>query len=161
MSEIFANYINGEWVKRDKTIENRNPANTDELVGLFAKGTAQDVDDAANAIVPALIHRERRRPRRVQPPHMFFQLGVDARAARRRLVRLLVAERPRDDAGVVAVAAHPAYGWQPVAEAVKSSMGTSAFESAWARGARMDRDSAVAIVEAELDAVEAELAKNA
>jgi hypothetical protein len=62
---------------------------------------------------------------------------------------------------VVAVAAHPAYGWQPVAEAVKSSMGTSAFESAWARGARMDRDSAVAIVEAELDAVEAELAKNA
>ena len=36
----FANYINGEWVAIERTFENRNPANTSEIVGLFAKGTA-------------------------------------------------------------------------------------------------------------------------
>jgi len=45
----FANYINGEWVSSDKTFENRNPANTEEVVGLFSKGTAADVDAAAAA----------------------------------------------------------------------------------------------------------------
>ncbi len=42
----FPNYINGEWVSGD-TFENRNPANTDEVVGLFVKGTAADVTAAA------------------------------------------------------------------------------------------------------------------
>jgi acyl-CoA reductase-like NAD-dependent aldehyde dehydrogenase len=45
----YKNYINGEWVGGGKTFENRNPANTDEIVGLFSKGTAQDVADAAAA----------------------------------------------------------------------------------------------------------------
>src|SRR3954469_30814 len=55
MSEtIFKNYINGEWVASAKTFENRNPANTDELVGLFSKGTSQDVADAAAAAAAAL-----------------------------------------------------------------------------------------------------------
>src|SRR5712675_3031821 len=50
MSEpAFKNYINGEWAGSAKTFENRNPANTDELVGLFSKGTPQDVVDAAAA----------------------------------------------------------------------------------------------------------------
>src|SRR4051812_44015678 len=54
MSEtIFKNYINGEWVASAKTFENRNPANTDELVGLFSKGTSQDVADAASAAAAA------------------------------------------------------------------------------------------------------------
>ena len=44
----FANYINGEWVT-GPTFENRNPANTDEVVGLFVKGSAADVDKAAEA----------------------------------------------------------------------------------------------------------------
>ena len=39
----FGNYINGEWIKAGQTFENRNPANTDDLVGLFAKGTPDDV----------------------------------------------------------------------------------------------------------------------
>src|SRR5258706_9295548 len=47
-TETFRNYINGEWVTGD-TFENRNPANTDELVGLFVKGKAADVDAAADA----------------------------------------------------------------------------------------------------------------
>src|SRR5690348_10898044 len=53
MAEIFSNYINGEWVKRDAFFEDRNPANTGELVGLFVKGTAQDVSDAADAAAAA------------------------------------------------------------------------------------------------------------
>jgi len=48
MSEVFRNYIDGEWVE-GPTFENRNPANTDEIVGLFVKGSAADVHRAADA----------------------------------------------------------------------------------------------------------------
>lgn len=48
MPEVFRNYINGEWVD-GPTFENRNPANTDEIVGLFVKGSAADVHRAADA----------------------------------------------------------------------------------------------------------------
>ena len=44
MAQLFSNYINGEWVSRDQTFENRNPANTNELIGNFVKGSAQDID---------------------------------------------------------------------------------------------------------------------
>ncbi|MDR3703805.1 MAG: aldehyde dehydrogenase family protein [Candidatus Sulfopaludibacter sp.] len=54
MPELFKNYIDGEWVSRAQTLENRNPANTDELVGTFIKGTPQDVEDAASAAAAAL-----------------------------------------------------------------------------------------------------------
>jgi len=47
-TQTFANYINGEWVA-GPTFENRNPANTDEVVGLMAKGSAADVEAAAEA----------------------------------------------------------------------------------------------------------------
>ncbi len=50
----FANYINGEWVESGQTFENRNPANTSDLVALFSKGTAQDVANAADAAATAL-----------------------------------------------------------------------------------------------------------
>jgi acyl-CoA reductase-like NAD-dependent aldehyde dehydrogenase len=49
----FANYINGEWVDSGKTFENRNPA-TGELVGLHAKGSAADIERAADAAAAAL-----------------------------------------------------------------------------------------------------------
>ena len=52
MPETFRNYINGEWVSGD-TFENRNPANTDEVVGLHVKGTAADVAAAADAAAAA------------------------------------------------------------------------------------------------------------
>jgi len=52
--ELFANYINGQWVKGQSTFENRNPANTDQVVGMFAKAAAKDVEDAANAAAAAL-----------------------------------------------------------------------------------------------------------
>ena len=49
----FANYIQGEWAD-GPTFENRNPANTDEVVGLFTKGTPADVTAAADAAYKAL-----------------------------------------------------------------------------------------------------------
>ena len=55
MPETFANYINGEWVS-GATFENRNPANTDDVVGLFTSGTPAGVNraaDAAQAAFPA------------------------------------------------------------------------------------------------------------
>lgn len=52
-AEVFRNYINGEWVG-EETFENRNPASTDELVGLFAKADAQAMADAVAAAQAAL-----------------------------------------------------------------------------------------------------------
>src|SRR2546422_7428570 len=48
---IFKNFINGEWVesRSGKAYENRNPANTDELVGMFVSSTEEDVDAAVDA----------------------------------------------------------------------------------------------------------------
>ena len=45
----FANYIDGEWVESTRTFEDRNPANTDEIVGHFARGTADDMRRAVAA----------------------------------------------------------------------------------------------------------------
>jgi aldehyde dehydrogenase (NAD+) len=49
----FANYINGEWVESGKTFENRNPA-TGDLVSLHSKGSAADIEKAADAAAAAL-----------------------------------------------------------------------------------------------------------
>ena len=49
----FGNYIKGEWVESGATFENRNPADTDEVVGRFVKGTPADVDSAAAAAAAA------------------------------------------------------------------------------------------------------------
>ncbi|HEV2221596.1 MAG TPA: aldehyde dehydrogenase family protein, partial [Candidatus Acidoferrales bacterium] len=45
------NYINGEWVETStkKGIENRNPANTDDLVGIFPASSAEDVNRAVES----------------------------------------------------------------------------------------------------------------
>src|SRR5260370_3509530 len=48
---LFKNLINGEWVesRSGKAYENRNPANTDELVGMFVSSTNEDVNAAVDA----------------------------------------------------------------------------------------------------------------
>ncbi|WP_031497603.1 aldehyde dehydrogenase family protein [Bryobacter aggregatus] len=51
--QTFGNYINGEWITKGDTFEDRNPANTDEVVGLFVKGSAADMDAAAAAAAEA------------------------------------------------------------------------------------------------------------
>jgi acyl-CoA reductase-like NAD-dependent aldehyde dehydrogenase len=44
--KLFKNYINGEWIEAGsgKVIENRNPANTDELIGMFPASSSEDVE---------------------------------------------------------------------------------------------------------------------
>jgi aldehyde dehydrogenase (NAD+) len=51
--QTFGNYINGEWITGGGTFENRNPANTDEVVGLHVKASAADVAQAAEAAAAA------------------------------------------------------------------------------------------------------------
>lgn len=50
-ASVFKNYINGKWVaaKSGKTLENRNPANRDEIVGEFPLSGPEDVDAAVSA----------------------------------------------------------------------------------------------------------------
>ena len=47
----YKNYINGEWrdSKDGKTFEDRNPANWDDVVGIFPLSTREDVEDAVRA----------------------------------------------------------------------------------------------------------------
>src|ERR1700737_1557462 len=48
---VYKNFINGEWVdsRSGEAHENRNPANVDELVGMFVSSTSEDVDLAVDA----------------------------------------------------------------------------------------------------------------
>jgi aldehyde dehydrogenase (NAD+) len=67
---IYDNYIDGEWRPSvsGATFENRNPANTDDLIGVFQKSTGKDVEAALDAaarayeawrLVPAPLRAER------------------------------------------------------------------------------------------------------
>jgi alpha-ketoglutaric semialdehyde dehydrogenase len=51
MSELFKNFIGGKWLAASskQTFENRNPANRDDLIGVFPASTAEDVDAAVQA----------------------------------------------------------------------------------------------------------------
>src|SRR6266700_3399993 len=48
---MFKNFINGEWVesRSGKAYENRNPANSEELVGMFVSSTEEDANAAVDA----------------------------------------------------------------------------------------------------------------
>ena len=48
---LYKNFIDGEWVESSSTraFENRNPANQDELVGMFPSSTEEDVNNAVDA----------------------------------------------------------------------------------------------------------------
>src|SRR3981189_639894 len=49
--KIHKNFINGEWVEArpGRSFENRNPANREELIGIFPSSTQEDVNDAVEA----------------------------------------------------------------------------------------------------------------
>ena len=76
----YTNYIDGEWRPSvsGETFENRNPANTDDLIGIFQKSTRADVDAAIHAAARAY---ERWRlvpaPRRAELLFRAAQLIVD------------------------------------------------------------------------------------
>jgi alpha-ketoglutaric semialdehyde dehydrogenase len=49
--KVYKNFVNGEWVESRSNIafENRNPANTGELIGMFPASTEEDVKAAVDA----------------------------------------------------------------------------------------------------------------
>ncbi|OQX56299.1 MAG: aldehyde dehydrogenase [Candidatus Cloacimonas sp. 4484_209] len=51
MTDVYKNFIRGKWVDSEskRTFEDRNPANWDEIVGIFPKSTSGDVDAAVEA----------------------------------------------------------------------------------------------------------------
>src|SRR5437660_10986446 len=50
-TKIFKNFIDGEWVESStgETFEDRNPADTREVVGIFEKSGKDDVNAAVDA----------------------------------------------------------------------------------------------------------------
>ena len=48
---LFKNFIDGEWVdsRSGASYENRNPANTDEIIGTFVSSNAADANQAVSA----------------------------------------------------------------------------------------------------------------
>ena len=50
MSGVKCNYIGGQWIAAAEVVENRNPANPDDLIGLYVRG---DADDVAAAVAAA------------------------------------------------------------------------------------------------------------
>ena len=63
MAKTFRNFINGKWVAAESgaTFENRNPADTRDLIGRFPKSDARDVAKAARS-AKAAFERWRRMP---------------------------------------------------------------------------------------------------
>ena len=51
MSAVYKNFINGKWVESvsGRIFENRNPANKDEIIGLFQRSNAEDINRAVEA----------------------------------------------------------------------------------------------------------------
>ena len=49
--KVYRNFINGEWVESvsGRTFENINPADRNDLVGIFQKSNSQDVENAIAA----------------------------------------------------------------------------------------------------------------
>ena len=53
MADTHLNYIAGTWVPGEHLTENRNPSDISDLIGLYAAGSAGDVDRAATAAAEA------------------------------------------------------------------------------------------------------------
>ncbi len=49
--KVYKNYINGEWAESvtGRTFENANPANRHELIGIFQRSNAEDIENAIAA----------------------------------------------------------------------------------------------------------------
>ena len=53
MTDSFHNYIAGGWVAGASEVENRNPSDVSDLIGLYAQASAAQLDDALAAARPA------------------------------------------------------------------------------------------------------------
>ena len=93
MTDLFANYIGGDWVEGANFSDNINPANTSEIVGRFAQGDGQDVARAiaaAKAAFPAwsTFHCQER-------ADILLRAAQQLRLEKDRLGRLLAREEGR------------------------------------------------------------------
>ncbi len=82
--QTYRNFINGEWVPSasGEVFENRSPANTDDLIGLFPKSTADDVNRAIDAAAAAFESwRLVPAPRRAEILYRAAQLFVERKDA--------------------------------------------------------------------------------
>ena len=80
-----SNYVDGQWVPSSsgRTFENRNPANTDDLIGVFQQSIAADVDAAIAAAARAYEHwRLVPAPLRAEILFKAAQIIVDAQGRR-------------------------------------------------------------------------------
>jgi alpha-ketoglutaric semialdehyde dehydrogenase len=90
MSDLNKNYIAGEWVEGDGAARNVNPSNTDDVVGLYARASAAQVDTAVAAAKAAFPAWARTSP---QERHdILLRASIEILARREELGRLLARE---------------------------------------------------------------------
>lgn len=92
MTEMFKNYINGEWVDAasGQTFENRNPSDVTEVIGLFPRSAKEDMDKAVAASASALAAWKS-----VPPPErgkILYEAGRIMAARKKELAQLLSRE---------------------------------------------------------------------
>ena len=74
----FGNYIGGRWVAPSELMENRNPADTRQVVGLFPASSDSEVAVAVTAAVDAAVKWKRTpAPRRAEMLYRLGQILID------------------------------------------------------------------------------------
>jgi aldehyde dehydrogenase (NAD+) len=92
MSEVFKNYIDGKWLpaQAGRVIENRNPANHNDLVGLFPASDQGDVDTAVAAAKKAFASwRLVPAPKRGE---LLYRVGELLKAHKEEIARIMTRE---------------------------------------------------------------------
>lgn len=92
MADRYLNYINGEWVGAEggEFFENRNPADRNDLIGMFPKSSAADVDRAVRAASEAFeAWRLTPAPKRGE---ILYRLGQVLMARKEECARLMTRE---------------------------------------------------------------------
>ncbi len=92
MSNLYKNFIDGKWAaaKSGGSFENRNPANRNDLIGLFPASGAEDVDDAVRAAKTAFARwRLVPAPKRAE---MLYRVGELLRKHKEEIARIMTRE---------------------------------------------------------------------
>src|SRR5580704_10947658 len=90
MSDVKENYLAGEWVAGDDASRDVNPSNTDDVVGVYARASAAQVERAVAAARAAFPAWSRTTPQERQD--ILLRASTEIRARREELGRLLARE---------------------------------------------------------------------